>query len=68
MFTRFEIPSFSIPGLPAMFLIILPALPNGLIALGRLYARLPRNLKALGDRLGDGSPAGVRAALESAAR
>ncbi len=37
------------------------------VRLGRLYARLPAGLKALGDRLGDGSAAGVRAALEALA-
>lgn len=35
--------------------------------LARLYSRLPRALKALGSRLGDGTPAGVRASLKSLA-
>jgi hypothetical protein len=35
--------------------------------LARLYARLPRKLKVLGDRLGSGTAAGVRAALDAAA-
>lgn len=36
--------------------------------LARLYARLPGRLRALGPRLGDGTPAGVRAALDAAMR
>ncbi len=35
--------------------------------LGSLYAELPPDLKALGETLGDGSPAAVRAALSTAA-
>ena len=36
------------------------------IRLAQLYAGLPANLKALGDRLGDGAPADVRARLQTA--
>lgn len=34
------------------------------IHLGKLYAKLPNYLKAIGNRLGDGTPKGVRKALE----
>jgi|GEM_PF-1402254 len=40
----------------------------GAARLGELYARLPAGLKALGETLGDGSPAGVRAALAANGR
>ena len=33
--------------------------------LAKLYAELPADLRALGPRLGDGSPAGVRAAIQA---
>ena len=35
--------------------------------LGELYAHLPVRLQALGERLGDGSATGVRAALAAVA-
>jgi hypothetical protein len=35
------------------------------VRLGQLYAALPAPLKALGNRLGDGTAAGVRAALKA---
>ena len=46
----------------------LPQMTARALRLARLYAQLPSGMKALGPRLGDGTAAGVRAALAARAK